>query len=344
MVRWSATKKKRDFSPYINESFSWINGNLLELEEENLTEGELPSLGGEQGGGEWGTGKPPSSSWIDQEWGVGYIPTASKNPQHAHLFGFVYPMRNLKTVEELKEYPFSDYETNYRHNHLEHQVKQIHKKELCATAMMPMTIFEVSWQLRGMENLFFDFIGNEPFAKYLLDYVTEMRRFMIRRFAEAGVDHIHLGDDVGTQNGMLMDPNMWRKWFKERMRSIISVAKKVNPEVIISYHSDGNIEKIIPDLIEIGIEVLNPVQPEAMNPDELKRKYGNQLAFWGTIGGQTTMPFGTPQEVKNEVKRRIEIVGRGGGLLIAPGHMLQPDVPWENFLAFFEAVEKYGKY
>jgi len=114
LVRWSATKKKRDFSPYINES----------------------------------------SSWIDQEWGVGYVPIASKNPQHAHLFGFVYPMRNLKTVEELKEYPFSDYEADYRHNHLEHQVKQIHKKELCATAMMPMTIFEVSWQLRGMENLF----------------------------------------------------------------------------------------------------------------------------------------------------------------------------------------------
>lgn len=343
LIRWSATKKKRDFSAYLGESSSsWINRNLLE--EENLTEDELSPLGGEQGGGEWGEGEPPSSPWIDQEWGVGYIPTVSKDPRHAHLLGFVYPMRSLKTVEELKEYSFSDYEANYRYKHLGEQVEKIHKKELCATAMMPMTIFEVSWQLRGMENLFFDFVENKPFAKYLLDHIAEMRRFMIRRFAEARVDHIHLGDDMGTQRGMLISLDMWREWFKERMRSIILVAKRINPEVIVSYHSDGNIEKIIPELIEIGIEVLNPVQPEAMNPAKLKRRYGDQLAFWGTMGGQTTMPFGTPEEVKNEVKKRIETVGRGGGLLIAPGHMLEPEVPWENILAFFEAVEEHGHY
>lgn len=343
LIRWSATKKKRDFSAYLGESSSsWINKNLLEGK--NFTEDELPPLGGEQGGGEWGAGEPPSSPWIDQEWGVGYITTTSHDPQHIHLFGFVYPMRNLKTVRGLQEYPFSDYEANYRHKHLEHQVKQIHKKELCVTAMMPMTIFEVSWQLRGMENLLFDFMGNKPFAKYLLDHITEMRRFMIRRFAEAGVDHIHLGDDMGTQRGMLISLDMWREWFKERMRSIILVAKRANPEVIISYHSDGNIEKIIPELIEIGIEVLNPVQPEAMDPAELKKKYRDQLAFWGTVGGQTTMPFGTPEEVRKEVKKRIETVGRRGGLLIAPGHMLQPGVSWRNITAFFEAVEEYGHY
>ena len=210
--------------------------------------------------------------------------------------------------------------------------------------MMPVTIFEVSWQLRGMENLLLDFLENKPFAIYLLDFITEMRRFMIRRFAEAGVDHIHLGDDMGTQRGMLISPKMWREWFKERMRSIILVAKKVNPEVIISYHSDGNIEKIIPELIEIGIEVLNPVQPEAMDPVKLKQKYGNKLAFWGTVGTQSTMPFGTPKEVKKVVKQRIETVGDGGGLLISPTHMLEPEVPWENIRAFFEAVEEYGHY
>jgi len=209
---------------------------------------------------------------------------------------------------------------------------------------MPVTIFEVSWQLRGMENLLLDFLENKPFAIYLLDFITEMRRFMIRRFAEAGVDHIHLGDDMGTQRGMLISPKMWREWFKERMRSIILVAKKVNPEVIISYHSDGNIEKIIPELIEIGIEVLNPVQPEAMDPVKLKQKYGNKLAFWGTVGTQSTMPFGTPKEVKKVVKQRIETVGDGGGLLISPTHMLEPEVPWENIRAFFEAVEEYGHY
>ncbi len=343
LIRWSPTKKKRDFSTYLGKSSSsWINKNLLEVK--NNKKGGLPPLSSEQGGGEWGKGKPPSSPFVDQEWGVGYIPTASKNPQYAHLFGFVYPMRNLRTIKELKEYPFSDYSANYRYEHLKPQVKEVHKRGLCATGAMPMTIFEVSWQLTGMDKLFFDFVENKPFAKYLLDCITEMRRFMIKHFAEAGVDHIHLGDDMGTQQGMLMSSEMWREWFKERMRNIISVAKKINPEVIISYHSDGNIEKIIPELIEIGIEVLNPVQPESMDPAKLKRKYGDKLAFWGTIGGQTTMPFGTPEEVKKEVRERIKIIGKGGGLLIAPGHMLQPEVPWENILAFFEAVEKYGRY
>ncbi len=344
MVRWLPTKYKRDFSDYLGEqSSSWISKNLL-IEKNAVPQSALIPLGGEQGGGEWGSGGAPSSPWVDQEWGVGYIPTISQNPKHSHFFGFVYPMRHLKVREELKKYPFSDYRAGYRHQHLEGQVKEIHKQELCALAMMPVTIFEVSWQLRGMENLLLDFLENRPFAMYLLDFITEMRRFMIRRFAEAGVDHIHLGDDMGTQRGMLMSPEMWREWFKERIQSIILVAKKINPEVIISYHSDGNIEKIIPELIEIGIEVLNPVQPEAMDPMKLKQKYGNKLAFWGTVGTQSTMPFGTPKEVKKVVKQRIETVGDGGGLLISPTHMLEPEVPWENIRAFFEAVEEYGHY
>lgn len=338
-ICWLPTEIRREFSAYLGESPSggWIDKNILQPEN---TEAEkaIPV------GGEWGAGHPPSSPWVDQEWGVGYISTASTDSQHSHLFGFVYPMRNFKTIEELKEYPFSDYQVTYRHSHLEQEVKEIHKKELFSTAGLAMTIFEVSWQLRGMDNLFFDFTENKSFAEYLLDYVTEMRRFMIRRFAEAGVDHIHLGDDMGTQQGMLMSPEMWREWFKERMRSIISAAKKINPEVIISYHSDGNIEKIIPELIEIGIEVLNPVQPEAMDPAKLKREYGDRLAFWGTVGTQTTMPFGTPKEVKGVVRARIETVGRGGGFLIAPTHILEPEVPWENILAFFEAVEEFGGY
>ena len=111
-----------------------------------------------------------------------------------------------------------------------------------------------------------------------------------------------------------------------------------------SDHSDGVIDPIIPELIEIGVDILNPVQPECMDPVQLKREYGNELAFWGTIGTQTTMPFGTPEEVKAVVKERIETVGQGGGLLLAPTHVIEPDVPWENVVAFFEAVEEYGRY
>ena len=337
-VGWLPTKNKRDFSAYLGKPPSpfsaWVDRGLLEVRNDRV---------GESSSGEEIDQSSPFP-WIDQEWGVGHIPGTSKDPRYSHLSRFVYPLRNLKTVEELKDYPFSDYEADYRHRHLEEEVKRIHEKELCAAAGMQMTIFEVSWQLTGMDKLFIDFMENKPFASYLLDYITERRKFQIRRFAEAGVDHISLGDDIGTQKGMLMSPEMWREWFKERMRSIISEAKKINPEAIISYHSDGNIEEVIPDLIEIGIDVLNPVQPECMDPAKLKRKYGDRLAFWGTVGTQTTMPFGTPEEVKKVVRRRIETVGKNGGLLIAPTHALQPDVSWENILAFFEAVEKWGNY
>ena len=126
------------------------------------------------------------------------------------------------------------------------------------------------------------------------------------------------------------------------MAKVIRVAKKIKPEVLVYYHSDGFIEPVIPDLIEIGVDVLNPVQPECMNPVKLKKEYGNRLSFWGTIGTQTTMPFGTPDEVREVVKHMIETVGRGGGLLIAPTHVLEPDVPWENILAFVESVNDYG--
>jgi uroporphyrinogen decarboxylase len=112
--------------------------------------------------------------------------------------------------------------------------------------------------------------------------------------------------------------------------------------VLVFYHSDGNILPIIPELIEIGVDILNPIQPECMDPAELKRMYGDKLSFWGTIGTQTTMPFGTPDDVRNEVCERIATVGKGGGLFLSPSHILEPEVPWANIEAFVEAERKYG--
>jgi len=104
------------------------------------------------------------------------------------------------------------------------------------------------------------------------------------------------------------------------------------------------LQAIIPDLIEIGVDILNPVQPECMDPVHIKNQYGERLSFWGTIGTQTTLPFGTAEDVANVVKRNIETIGSGGGLLLAPTHMIEPDVPWENIEAFINAIKKYGAY
>jgi uroporphyrinogen-III decarboxylase len=122
------------------------------------------------------------------------------------------------------------------------------------------------------------------------------------------------------------------------MAEFFAGLKAINPDVKIAYHSDGNISPIIPDLIEIGLDVLNPVQPASMDPALLKREYGKHLSFWGTIDEQHTLPFGTPNEVRSEVERRLATVGAGGGLIIGPTHHVQLDTPMENFFAMVDAV------
>jgi uroporphyrinogen decarboxylase len=125
---------------------------------------------------------------------------------------------------------------------------------------------------------------------------------------------------------------------------VIQAAKEVKSDIIIFYHSDGNVWDAIPDLIDAGVEVLNPVQPECIDPASVKKEFGDQLSFFGTISLQKTMPFGTPDDVRKEVKLRMETIGWNGGLLLAPSHVLQPDTPWDNVVAFFEAVEEFGYY
>jgi uroporphyrinogen decarboxylase len=125
---------------------------------------------------------------------------------------------------------------------------------------------------------------------------------------------------------------------------VIRAAKEVKPSILVFYHSDGNVWDAIPDLIEAGIDVLNPVQPECMDPAQVKNEFGDRLSFFGTISVQRTMPFGTPDDIRTEVRTRMETIGRNGGLLLSPSHVLQPDTPWENIVAFFEAIEECGYY
>jgi uroporphyrinogen-III decarboxylase len=143
---------------------------------------------------------------------------------------------------------------------------------------------------------------------------------------------------MGGQSSMVISPDMWRRFFKPRMASFFSELKEINPRVKLAYHSDGYIDPIVPDLIEIGLDVLNPVQPACLDPGEMKRKYGRDLCFWGTIDEQRTLPFGTPDDVRAEVSARLSSVGKGGGLIIGPTHHVQLDTPMENFWAMVDTV------
>lgn len=204
-----------------------------------------------------------------------------------------------------------------------------------------MTIFELAWHMRGFENLFIDMMTNSSYACYLLDKITEIRVQMAKRFAEANVDILMLGDDIGMQKSMMMSMALWRKWIKPRLKEVIDGAREIKSDLYIFYHSDGVINPAIPELIEIGVDILNPIQPECMDVYELHKEYGKDLTFWGTIGTQTTMPFGKPSEVRALVRERIERIGCMGGLILSPTHKLQSDVPWENIVAFFDEVNNY---
>jgi len=280
----------------------------------------------------------PEGARID-EWGTAKVKGSMYHYEH-----FLYPMEKFESVYEIEDYPFPNFMAPENHSHFESEVKKYHDRNLAVMGELTTTIFEVAWGMRGMENLLTDFILNPELAEALLDKVFNLRLQQAKRYATVGVDIIRFGDDIGQQTGLIMSPETWRKWIKPKFAALISAVKDIKPDILIFNHCDGDATLLIPEFIEIGVEILNPVQPECMDPVKIKKEYGDKLSFWGTIGTQTTMPFGTPEEVKKVVKERIETVGEGGGLLLAPTHILEPEVPWENVLAFFEAIEEFGYY
>jgi len=259
-------------------------------------------------------------------------------------FNSTFPEDASSNGRKINEYPFPDFNEDYRWDGMQERVRELIEKDLIAVASMQMTIFEVAWYLRGMDNLMVDMLLNEDFSEALFDKITEIRIGMAGRYAKAGTDILMLGDDVSTQLDMMIDPQLWRQILKPRLAKVIKAAKDIKPDILVFYHGDGNLQKIIPELIDIGVDILNPVQPECMDPAEIKKQYGDRLSFWGTLGTQTTLPFGTPEEVREKCREMIDKVGKNGGLLLAPTHMIEPDVPWENLQAFIDAIREFGKY
>jgi uroporphyrinogen decarboxylase len=200
------------------------------------------------------------------------------------------------------------------------------------------TIFETAWALRGFDQTLMDMVRNPDQANHLFDISYRYNLTAAKKLVGMGVDMIYFGDDVGAQHQMMISPAMWRKYFKPRMANFIAELKEMNSNLKVAYHSDGNIEPIIPELIEIGLDVLNPIQPASMDPAKIKKQYGDKLCFWGTIDEQHTLPFGSPQDVVDEVKTRLATVGYNGGLILAPTHSVQLDTPLENFWAMINTI------
>jgi len=213
-----------------------------------------------------------------------------------------------------------------------------YKEEYWITGVTVTTIWETAWALRGLERMMMDLIENPELADRILDIPYQYHLTAAKKLVEMGVDMIWIGDDVGTQKGMVMSPPMWRDVLKPRMATFIRTLKDVNPNVKVAYHSCGDIAAIVGDLVEIGLDVLNPIQPACLDLVQLKEAYGEKLCFWGSIDEQQTLPFGSPEDVRREVASRIKVLGHNGGLILGPTHHVQLDTPIENFWAMVEAI------
>jgi uroporphyrinogen-III decarboxylase len=278
---------------------------------------------------------PDGVSYVD-EWGIVW-----KNIEYETRFGTGHYTEMvghpLAADEALDSYQAPDPNRPELYVEAERLIKQ-HKDEYWIVGVTVTTIFETAWALRGYEKTLSDLLLNPDFVERLFQIPNRYHLTAAKRLVEMGVDMIWIGDDVGAQNRMLISPKTWRHFFKPLMATFISTLKSINPGLKVAYHSDGNISPIIPDLIEIGLDVLNPIQPRCIDPAEMKKKYGDKLCFWGSIDEQYTLPFGTPAEVEREVISRLRTLGGEGGLIIGPTHHVQLDTPLENFWAMVNTV------
>ena len=204
--------------------------------------------------------------------------------------------------------------------------------------------FDIARWQRGSEQFFIDLALEPKNAEILLDKVNELAISFLEKCMEkikGLVEGVYIGDDFGTQKGLVISPCMWRKYIKPRYKKLVSVVKKYGLKYC--HHSCGGVRQIIPDMIELGLDVLNPIQPLAigMDPCELGEEFGKDIAFYGGIDEQKTLPNGSVENVKNEVLHRIKTLGKYRGYIVAPSHAFQPDTPIENVIAVYETV--HGK-
>lgn len=199
------------------------------------------------------------------------------------------------------------------------------------------SLFERAWTLRSMPELLIDFRLNKEFAKELLDRIVEYNLAVVDIVAQYDIDCIFYGDDWGQQKGLIMGPELWREFIKPGLKKMYDRAK--GHGMYVAQHSCGDISEVFPDLIELGLDIYNTFQPEIYDVEEMKKLYGDKITFYGGISTQQLLPNAAPDEVKSEMKRLMEILGKDGGYVVAPTHAMPNDIPTENILAFLEVVQ-----
>ncbi|MBN8218570.1 MAG: hypothetical protein J0L75_18155 [Spirochaetes bacterium] len=278
----------------------------------------------------------PESTAFDI-WGVGH----SKGSAAAfHMTRMHHPLRGDRTVDELRAWPLPEFPEEADRK-LTAEVEALHARGLAAMGSMACTIWEIGWYLRSMDDLMDDMSNDDERAVVWLDRLTAHATERMRRYAKAGCDLVQLGDDIGMQHAPMMAVPFWEKWIKPRMAQIIAAGREIKPDLLVFYHSCGYIVPFLDGLLETGVDILNPVQPECMAFSDVHARTRGRCSYWGTVGTQTTLPHGTPGDVRRVVRENLEEMGRGGGLVVAPTHLVEPEVPWENIEALVEEAKAF---
>lgn len=290
--------------------------------------------------------REPGSPYINS-WGSGQVQTGP-----GEWFPGVHPLSDADSVEDVEEYDgWPDMTDPTRVAHVEERAKQLAEEGEYAIMGTPWLLFplERAFAMQGMDVFLQNLVRNREFAEALLKKITEKCKTLMDAFLEElgdNVDIIGIGDDLGTQESLLMSPRTYRDILKPIHDDYISFIKE-RTDAKVFFHTDGDVFPLIEDFIEIGVDILNPIQTSAgkmANLSELKEQFGDEIVFCGAIDTRETLPEGSPEDVRREVKRVIKKLGPGGGYMVSAVHTIMDEVPAENVLAMVDAVREFGQY
>lgn len=290
--------------------------------------------------------RDPHSDYIDS-WGSGQTEISPGD-----WFPSVHPLPEARTAEDLDAYQgWPDMDDPTRIAHVRDNARRLAEENQFAILATPWLLFpfERAYAMQGMDTFLLNMARDPDFARALLEKIAVYCKQLMGRFLEElgdNVDIIKIGDDLGTQESLMISPKMYREILKPVHADFISFIKaRTNAKIF--FHSDGDVAPLIEDFIEMGVDILNPIQTSAGSMSDLpslKKRFGSNIVFCGGIDTHRVLPFGTTEEVRQEVRRVIQILGPGGGCMIGAVHTVMNDVPPENVLAMVDAVEEFGHY
>lgn len=254
-----------------------------------------------------------------------------------------YPLARAETKADIEAYRFPDPDAPGRYRDAAALVKK-YKNDYLVIGDIEVTVFSLAHQLAGMEKLLIDMMMETEYVVPLFEACAEFQTQIGLRLIEKGVDALWFGDDFGTQVSLLIPPETFRDQLKPIYKRMIDRFKAAKPDIIPILHCDGAVADLLDDIREIGFEVFNPVQPGVPGhlPLDMKTNFGDKFAFWGAIDQQDLLPNGTDEELEHDITEKISVLGKGGGYMISPAHIIQADVSPERVMLFIDLCKNHG--